>query len=113
MKKTTKKAPVKKTASKSVKSIAVLVTTEFRGVFYGRTTDPNADPIELSGARNCLYWSSDVGGFLGLAESGPSASCRIGAQNPGVTRIRKVTCVSDLSPVAAKAWEDASVYRGN
>jgi len=112
MKKTAKKTTTKKSTLKSSKSIAVLVTTEFRGVFYGHTTNPCADPIELTGARNCLYWSSDVGGFLGLTERGPSAQCRIGAPNPGVTRLSKVTCVSDLSPIAAKAWSDASVYRG-
>ena len=105
-------ATKKKITKKATKSIPVLVTTEFRGVFYGLTEDPGADPIKLTGARNCIYWSSDVGGFLGLTERGPNASCRIGAPNGGVTRLSKVTCVSDLSPAAASAWENAPVYRG-
>ena len=108
----TKKKAVKKTIKRAPKAIAVLVTTEHRGVFYGLTTDPMADPIRLVGARNCIYWSSDVGGFLGLTERGPSAACRIGAPVAGVTRLSKVTCVSDLSEAAAKAWADAAVYRG-
>ena len=109
---TKKKTAAKKATKRAPKQIAVLVTTEHRGVFYGMTSDPMADPIQLTGARNCLYWSSDVGGFLGLTERGPSAACRIGAPVAGVTRLSKVTCVSDLSDAAAKAWSDAAVYRG-
>ena len=59
---------------------AVLITTEFRGVFFGYVNDDTKLPVEitLSRSRNCIYWSSDIGGFLGLAEKGPSSNCRIG-----------------------------------
>ena len=53
-------------------SKAVLVTTEFRGVFFGYIKDDTKLPSEiiLTGVRNCIYWSSDCGGFLGLAANG-------------------------------------------
>ena len=52
----------------------VIVTTEHRGVFFGW-----AQPKELSikekiflvRLRNVIYWSSETGGFLGLAANGP------------------------------------------
>jgi hypothetical protein len=59
----------------------VLVTTEFRGVFFG-FVDGGADKlpgeITLKNARNCIYWSADCGGFLGLAAKGPTEQCKIG-----------------------------------
>jgi hypothetical protein len=64
----------------TAKAIPVLVTTEFRGVFFGYVKSKVKAPAEitLTGARNCIYWSKDVGGFLGLAAKGPSKECRIG-----------------------------------
>lgn len=88
-----------------MKSKAVLVTTEFRGVFFGTVKDDKKLPeqITLTGVRNCIYWSSDVGGFLGLASNGPSSSCKIGAEVPELTLYR-VTSVSPVSPEAEKKW---------
>lgn len=96
--------------TKSAKERAVLVTTEFRGVFFGYATDTGGDAIQLKRARNCIYWSSDVGGFLGLAQSGPSKDCRIG----GVADVdlRKITSVAELTPAAVAAWEAAPCYKG-
>jgi len=39
---------------------AVLVTTEFRGVFFGYMGDGNKLPeqVMLKNARNCIHWSS-------------------------------------------------------
>lgn len=63
--------------------IPVLVTTAHRGVFFG-FCDPlerdNKAKIHLTRIRNCISWSADVGGFLGLAATGPSSSCKIGAE---------------------------------
>lgn len=94
------KAPVK----------PVLVTTEFRGVFFGHLKD-DASPnqITLTGARNCIYWASSVGGFMGLAANGPNRDCRIGARVDEIT-LYKITSVTPVSDAAAKAWEDAKVY---
>lgn len=88
-----------------MKSQAVLVTTEFRGVFFGLVKDKEKLPeqITLTRVRNCIYWSSDVGGFLGLASNGPTKECRIGAEVPEVT-LWKITSVTPLSPEAEKKW---------
>lgn len=84
---------------------AVLVTTEFRGVFFGYVKDDKKLPeqVTLTKVRNCIYWSSDVGGFLGLAASGPSKDCRIGTEVPEVT-LWKVTSVTPVSDEAAQKW---------
>jgi len=81
----------------------VLVTTEFRGVFFGYATDTSGETIKLRAARNCLYWSSDVKGFEGLAANGPTKSCRVGPAAD--IELRKITCVAEVTPVAVKAWE--------
>lgn len=83
----------------------VLVTTEFRGVFFGYAVETDGDTIHLKRARNCMYWSADVRGFLGLAGSGPTSGCRIGP--PVDIELRKVTCVAEVSPAAVAAWEAA------
>lgn len=87
----------------------VLVTTEFRGVFFGYADDTSGDNISLKRARNCVYWSSDVQGFLGLANKGPSSGCKIGP--PADIDLRKVTCVAEVTEEAAKAWETAPWVR--
>lgn len=88
----------------------VLVTTEFRGVFFGYAADTSGSDIKLKDARNCLYWSSDVGGFLGLANSGPSSKCRIGPTAD--IDLRKVTCVAEVTPAAETLWRNAPCYKG-
>lgn len=85
---------------------AVLVTTEFRGVFFGHIKDDTKLPneITLTNARNCISWSSSVGGFLGLAATGPNADCRIG-KGVGELTLYKVTSVTPVTDEAIKAWE--------
>lgn len=84
---------------------AVLVTTAHRGVFFGYATDTDGAIIKLRGARNCIYWSSDVRGFLGLASDGPSKSCKIGPAAD--IEVRDITCVAICSDKAVEAWEKA------
>jgi hypothetical protein len=90
------------------KKIPVLVTTEHRGVFFGYM-DParvNDSELELDQARLCVYWSSDMKGFMGLAANGPSASCRIGPP-VDLPSLRKITAVLECTPEAAEKWEKA------
>ena len=84
---------------------AVLVTTEFRGVFFGEMVEDKKLPGEctLKNARNCIYWSSDCKGFLGLASNGPTSSCKIGVKVDKVT-LYKITSVTPVSKEAAKKW---------
>ena len=84
---------------------AVLVTTKHRGVFFGYTEDASGQVVNLTDARCAIYWSSDVRGFMGLAATGPSASCRIGAKAD--VELRDITAVVNCTPEAVKAWEAA------
>ena len=89
----------------------VLVTTEYRGVFFGYAEgDTTGDTITLTNARNCIYWPSTQGGFMGLASEGPAKGSRIGAR-ADIT-LRKITAVAQVSPEAVEKWEAANVYRG-
>jgi len=89
----------------------VLITTEFRGVFFGYAEDTSGDNVTLTNARNCIYWPSGNGGFGGLASEGPAKGARIGAVVEKID-LRKVTSVAEVSKAAEKAWTDAKVYRG-
>ena len=89
----------------------VLVTTEYRGVFFGYASETSGDNITLKRARICIYWPSKNGGFGGLASEGPAEGARIGARVDQI-ELRKVTSVSEMTPAAVKAWEAADVYRG-
>ncbi len=86
-------------------SKAVLVTTEFRGVFFGIIKNDKKLPSEitLTKAKNCIYWSSDVKGFLGLASTGPSSGCKIGATINEIT-LYKITSVTPVGEEATEKW---------
>jgi hypothetical protein len=84
---------------------AVVVTTAHRGVFFGYATETDGEQIQLTEARLCLYWSADVKGFMGLAATGPSKSCRVGPA-ADIT-LRNITAVLEATPDAVKAWSDA------
>lgn len=99
-----KSATVKTKKTAEVKERAVLVTTSHRGVFFGYALDTSGDTIRLERARNCVYWSTDVKGFLGLASTGPTKGCRIGPPAPAI-ELRCITSVTDVSAAAAAAWE--------
>ena len=87
------------------KERAVIVTTTHRGVFFGYAENTDGDQIALKRARLCVYWSADLKGFMGLASSGPSASCKIGP--PADITLRKITSVVEVSPEAVARWESA------
>lgn len=96
--------------------VAVLITTdaERRGVFAGSIdTDPmeivRSGLVELTSARNCLYWHETVGGVFGLAATGPNKDCRIGALVPRLF-LNGVTSVTIMTDEAAAAWREAPVY---
>lgn len=85
----------------------VLITTEFRGVFFGYLkTDESPAKLTLTSARNCIYWSASVGGFLGLAANGPDSDCRIGKEVPEIT-LYKITSVTPVEEKAAAKWARA------
>ncbi len=85
---------------------AVVVTTTNRGVFFGYIApdDRTKDPLDVSQCRNCIYWSKETKGFLGLSSTGPAKGSRVGPAAALVT-LKGITSVSDASPEAVKAWE--------
>jgi hypothetical protein len=83
----------------------VIVTTAHRGVFFGYADKTNGAQIALKRARLCIYWSSDCKGFMGLAATGPTKSCRIGPA-ADIT-LRAITAVLEVNPEAAIKWEAA------
>lgn len=88
------------TAKKRVR--AVVVTTAHRGVFFGYAEKTDGETIKLNQARLCVYWSSDMKGFMGLAANGPSASCRIGPAAD--IELRNITAVLTVTPEAERRW---------
>jgi len=84
----------------------VIVTTEFRGVFFGylESEDEKGRVSVLSDAKNCISWSADIHGFGGLAVTGPNDKCRIG---PAIKKIKlhSVTAILDCTKEAEKAWK--------
>lgn len=99
-----KKKPVAR-VRKAAKERPVLITTSHRGVFFGYATNTDGDTISLTRARNCLYWSPDVKGFIGLASTGPSATCRIGPSAD--IQLRGITSVSEVTSEAEQKWNAA------
>lgn len=88
------------------KGQAVLVTTEFRGVFFGyiKSATKLPEEITLTKVKNCIYWSSDCKGFLGLAVNGPTSSCKIGVEVTEIT-LWKITSVTPVSAEAVAKWK--------
>ena len=82
---------------------AVLVTTQWRGVFFGYAEETSGDVVRLKNARNVIYWPTSQRGFLGLASDGPKQGARVG---PRVDiELRGVTAVVDVPNSAVKVWE--------
>ena len=84
----------------------VLVATSHRGVFFGYLEDDSKSPkeVKLSCLRNCIYWSQDIEGVVGLSTFGPSEKCKIGAMNHGISTVYDVTLVAPVSKEAEKKW---------
>lgn len=93
-----------KAAKPKVKERAVLVTTSYRGVFFGYATKTDGDTIKLRAARNVVYWPVAQRGFLGLASQGPLNGARVGP--PADLELRSITCVAEVTPEAAKRFEE-------
>lgn len=96
----TKKKPTRKAPPKER---AVLVTTSYRGVFFGYATCTDGETIKLRAGRNCVYWPAGQKGFVGLAHTGPIQGSRIGP--PADMELRSVTAVLEVTPEALAKWE--------
>jgi hypothetical protein len=82
----------------------VLITTEFKGVFFGYAINTDGDTVKLKRARNCIYWPTQNKGFMGLASDGPHKDAKIGP--PADIELRKVTSVVEVTEKAEKLWNE-------
>lgn len=96
-------AKTKAPKATAVKERAVLVTTSYRGVFFGYATETKGETIKLRAARNCIYWPAEQRGFIGLAQSGPVKGSRIGPAAD--IELRGITAVVEVTSEAAARWE--------
>lgn len=80
----------------------VVVTTEFRGVFFGYAKDTTGDRFTLHDCRMAIYWGT-TRGVMQLAETGPTGSSKISAK--ATMELRKVTSVMEVTPEAEAAWQ--------
>lgn len=90
------------------KQIAVVVTTEHRGVFFGYVDAvPDLDQtksVKVNQARMCVYWSAETHGVVGLAVEGPASGCKISPAALEIT-LAGVTAVMKCTDDAVEAWE--------
>jgi len=84
----------------------VVVTTEYRGVFFGTLAkyDRESRFVALADARNCLYWPRSNKGFIGLAVDGPKEGARVG-QAVATLELAGITSVMGCTDEAIAAWE--------
>jgi hypothetical protein len=84
----------------------VLVTTEKKGVFAGvlKEHDKEKETCILGDAKMCVYWSQNVKGVLGLANTGPLVGCKI---TPEVQEIylNMITSITICTENAKKNWK--------
>lgn len=82
----------------------VLVTTQYRGVYYGRLTayDEKERQCVLEDARMAIRWGT-TNGVDELAVTGPTSSSKIGARAPKVW-LPGLTSISDCTEAAVAAW---------
>lgn len=88
------------------KEKAVVVTTEYRGIFFGYVIDDKKVPekIVLKNARMCVSFSSTHRGVMGLSSVGPNDKCKVSFAVPKFTAW-KITAVLECSDEAVRGWE--------
>lgn len=81
----------------------VIVTTEYRGVYFGYLEEQEGRECILTDARMCLYWAS--GGVDRLAQVGPCAGDRLATPAPRIW-LCGLTSVVDCTPEAVRSWHE-------
>lgn len=85
---------------------AVLITTEWRGVFFGYLAEgqdaTDRTLVNVSNAKMAIYWGTERG-FMQLAHTGPTSSSKISAP-ANLPAIHGVTAVFDVTSEAEQAW---------
>lgn len=82
----------------------LVVITEFKEIFAGYSeSDPAADKIVLTEARQVVYYSAGTKGLVGLAANGPAKDSRISNAAPLLV-IRKPVNILLVNPDAIKKF---------
>lgn len=83
----------------------VIVTTERRGVFYGRLVRSDEDKriAVLMDAYMAIYWGT-TGGLFQLADSGPTEKSKISSKAYSIT-LHLVECIIEVTKEGIEAWE--------
>ncbi len=88
--------------SNDLKDQHVIITTSFRGVYYGRLVWKRGDECLLADARMVIRWGT-TDGVDQLAASGPTAQSKIGAEVP-LVRLFGLTSIALATHKAREAW---------
>ena len=83
-----------------------VVTTEFKGVFFGELVEHNiiAKTAILKDAQMAVYWPVSNHGVLGLAKDGPKRNAKISPPVPLIS-LNAVTAVMTATEEAAREWK--------
>lgn len=80
----------------------VIITTSFRGVYYGRLTWLRGNECVLEDARMVIRWGTS-NGVDQLAATGPTDRSKLGAKVPSV-RLFGLTSIALATEDAEAAW---------
>lgn len=83
----------------------VIITTLYRGVYFGELVDHQGQTCILENARMAIRWGT-TNGVDQLANTGPTSSSKLGDVAPRVW-LCGLTSVVDCTPEAVKAWSKA------
>jgi hypothetical protein len=85
-----------------MKNKHVIITTSFRGVYYGRLVWRRDNSCMLADARMVIYWGT-TDGVDQLAATGPTEKSKLGAQVP-LVRLFGITSIALVTEAAEGAW---------
>jgi len=83
----------------------VIITTEYRGVYYGTLESREGRECVLTDARMAIYWGTTQG-VDQLAATGPTSTSKLGARAPKIW-LCGLTSLVDCTADAVAAWESA------
>lgn len=82
-----------------------IVTTEARGVFFGKLVSREGfESCVLQEIQVAIYWDRTTKGFLGLSSHGPTDECRVSRPAPEGELV-KITGYFRCSQEAVDRWK--------
>lgn len=89
------------------KLIPVLITTEYRGVFFGYISedDITKTSISVKKAKMAINWGTERG-VMQLAKEGPTSESKI-SDDADIPALHKVTAIFHVTEKAEQKWISA------